>query len=319
MAWNLYKHNDASAPVLTGTRGSLIALLDACLVNGYGPKAAAGWSKPYSDTNRAVYRMGSGRLRAFFKVDENTSALSYADSEARIRIWESMTGIEDADGTDPTPSTGYLIAKKSSTLNSTARNWWLVADDRTFVLFTQYDGTTTASGIYVGEFYSYTPNDNFGVAIIGRYLENSHSWTSTEAMGHFVYWGGSLSGSGRRVVRDGTGVLKAQGFSAVPGMNLFNPSFTAVSVAYPNPDDGSLILTPIFIHAETGGSLTIRGRLRGIWASPQISSMAIGDTFSGAGSIAGRSFIRVPDSVSNGGASYEYGVFPETSDTVERN
>lgn len=36
MTVRVYRSTDAAAPVLTGTAGTLIALLDACLVNGYG-------------------------------------------------------------------------------------------------------------------------------------------------------------------------------------------------------------------------------------------------------------------------------------------
>ena len=75
MTVRVYSSTDASAPVLTGQVGSLIAVLDACLVNGYGTKTAAGWTKPFADaSNTAVYRSGSGS-RAFFRFfDDGTAA-----------------------------------------------------------------------------------------------------------------------------------------------------------------------------------------------------------------------------------------------------
>ena len=42
MPWTVYRSDDAGAPNLTGAAGSLIAILDAVLVNGYGAKPAAG-------------------------------------------------------------------------------------------------------------------------------------------------------------------------------------------------------------------------------------------------------------------------------------
>lgn len=42
MTVRVYRWDDASAPTLTGQLGSLITLLDAVLVNGYGSKTAAG-------------------------------------------------------------------------------------------------------------------------------------------------------------------------------------------------------------------------------------------------------------------------------------
>ncbi|WP_297486902.1 MULTISPECIES: hypothetical protein [Pseudomonadota] len=38
MTVTIYSSKDASAPALTGIAGSLVAVLDACLVNGYGTK-----------------------------------------------------------------------------------------------------------------------------------------------------------------------------------------------------------------------------------------------------------------------------------------
>ncbi|MGE3907973.1 MAG: hypothetical protein AB7K36_01385, partial [Chloroflexota bacterium] len=52
----IYRSTDSGAPVLTGQAGSLLNLLDKCLVDGYGSKAAAGWSRPYTGTNKTAYR-----------------------------------------------------------------------------------------------------------------------------------------------------------------------------------------------------------------------------------------------------------------------
>ena len=56
MTVTVYLSTDASAPTLDGNVGSLITVLDAVLVNGYGAKAAAGWTKAFSGTNKAAYR-----------------------------------------------------------------------------------------------------------------------------------------------------------------------------------------------------------------------------------------------------------------------
>ena len=53
MTVRIYKSTDSGAPTLTGQAFSLISLLLACLVDGYGSKAAAGWTKPYTGTNLA--------------------------------------------------------------------------------------------------------------------------------------------------------------------------------------------------------------------------------------------------------------------------
>ena len=50
MSFTIYRSTDASPPVLNGTAGSLRALLLACLVDGYGAKAAAGWAETFNQT-----------------------------------------------------------------------------------------------------------------------------------------------------------------------------------------------------------------------------------------------------------------------------
>ena len=51
----VYRSDDASAPVITGTAGDLVMALDAILVNGYGAKSAAGWTIAYTGANKRAY------------------------------------------------------------------------------------------------------------------------------------------------------------------------------------------------------------------------------------------------------------------------
>lgn len=313
MGWTLYKHDDAGAPILNGVRGSLISLLDACLVNGYGTKAGAGWSKPFTDTNRAVFRMGSGRLRAYFRVDEANSLLA---SEARIQSFEEMTGIDAF--TNAVASAGHLITKKSSATDASARQWWLGADDRTFVLFSHYDASGVVSGTYFGEFFSYLPNDNYGVCLIGRYWENTNNWTSgIEGIG--MQTQGSYSPmNGHYVYRDSTGLVKSPQMDVIAGMSdMVN---CAGTLSFPNPADGGLILSPLFLRTSDAPGTVLRGRLRGIWAPDHpIATIPYpqGDTVSGTGAFAGRSFLHVGRVTNNSNQNGR--MFLETSDTVERN
>ena len=61
MAVTLYSYTDVGAPSLAGNvLGGLPPILDACLVNGYGSKAAAGWAIAYTGTNVRTYRPASG-------------------------------------------------------------------------------------------------------------------------------------------------------------------------------------------------------------------------------------------------------------------
>ncbi|MBQ1782878.1 MAG: hypothetical protein II007_04420 [Gammaproteobacteria bacterium] len=59
----LYKWDDAGAPQLTRQAQSLLTILRKCLVEGYGSKAALGWSIAFDDAvnQRTVYRNASGK------------------------------------------------------------------------------------------------------------------------------------------------------------------------------------------------------------------------------------------------------------------
>lgn len=135
MATITYKSTDASAPSLSGTVGSLIALLDAVLVNGYGSKPSAGWSKVYSDTNKAVYRAPAGN-RFYLRVLDDGSDGTHGAKVATIRGYETMSDVDTGTGPFPTAAqkSAGLFVGKSSTANATARPWFLLADGKRFVL-----------------------------------------------------------------------------------------------------------------------------------------------------------------------------------------
>ena len=135
-----YKSTDAGAPVINGEAGSLIAALDACLVTGYGDKAAAGWTKPLEGTNKAVFRndavAGSGR---FFQCLNDGTALGGSTLHVcGIRGFASMTTVDD--GVEPFPtvearSMGQLIRTGSASGNATGVEWHIMADSRAVHLF----------------------------------------------------------------------------------------------------------------------------------------------------------------------------------------
>ena len=61
--FTIYSSSDVGGPgLITGTTGSLITVLDACLVNGYSGKSAAGWTKPLGTLSGSIsaYQQGSG-------------------------------------------------------------------------------------------------------------------------------------------------------------------------------------------------------------------------------------------------------------------
>lgn len=89
-------------------------------------RAPAGWGKPFSDTQKAVYRslhpLASG---VYLRIDDSDARYP------RVRGYEDMTGIDV--GTNPFPTFAQHPADhywwgKSDTASAAARPWALVAD-----------------------------------------------------------------------------------------------------------------------------------------------------------------------------------------------
>jgi len=134
----VYRSDDTSAPVITGTAGDLVTALDAILVNGYGSKAAAGWTAPYTGTNKRVYRQGSGPQH-YLRVD---------DADARLSRVVGYGAMSDVDtGTNPFPTaaqiSGGLYVRKSIAASATARPWICFATNATVYLFIYGNRTAT--------------------------------------------------------------------------------------------------------------------------------------------------------------------------------
>lgn len=135
MAYMEYRSTDSGAPVLNGTAGALIALLDACLVDGYGAQAAAGWAKVFSATNKAVYRPSHGS-RYYLRVLDDGSDGTNGARLARVRGYESMSDVDTGAGPFPADAqvSGGLYVGKSSTLDATPRPWVVLADGKRAVM-----------------------------------------------------------------------------------------------------------------------------------------------------------------------------------------
>jgi hypothetical protein len=188
MTVRVYRHTDGSAPVLTGQVGTLVALLDAILVNGYGAKTAAGWTIGFTAANKRAYQQnatGANNNAApmFLYVDDSGPGAGGA-KEARACGFETMSAITPT-GTGQFPTlaqtaigVGTLVIRKSTTADATARGWTAVANGQTLYLFCEsgdiLSPNLAANPFIFGDFKSYKPGgDLYAVCIIGRVAENS--------------------------------------------------------------------------------------------------------------------------------------------------
>jgi len=291
----LFMSSDSGAPVLTGQVGSLVSLLHACLVgtsgvaygSGGSAKTAAGWTEPFTNTStKGVWRnsLAAGGTGFHFRVLDDGSGTAGA-KEAFFTGYSAMTTIDA--GSDITPTAAQMtsgsIIRKSDTADSTARGWYMVADERTFYLAIEHN-TSTFQGysIYIGgDFDSEVAGDAYAFLIGGRMTANITG--GSEA---FLNAAPSLSSSasnGLFVVRGIAGTGTALPISIAPGIFSSSQLGGAGGVADPSPGGANRY----FARAAIVNEGTIRGFLRGLYVPiSNLTSLANGTVISGASGLA---------------------------------
>lgn len=320
MTVRVYKSTDTSAPVLTGVAGSLVALLDAVLVNGYGSMTAAGWTKPYNATNKGSYRMVTSGNTGFY-LDVNDAAPTTA-KEAQMRGYEVMTA--SATGTNPFPTVAQssfgAICRKSTSADSVARPWFIVADGSCLYIFIDtgdYTSPNYSMGFMFGDIFSYTSGDAYRCVCIGRGTENS-ALDNYENLPLIQQTATTLSNAltMHYIARTWTGTGASIGFSkhasllAASTGGSFTTGSTSAQVTYPNGPDSGLELSPIWV----AHNAAVRGYLKGLWAPLHYQPLGHGDIFSGTGNMSGKSFLAL-NIRSSAGSATPGQIVVETSDT----
>lgn len=321
MAFTIYQSIDSGAPTLNGQTGSLLTVLDACLVNGYGAKSAAGWSKPFPNTaSYGMYKQGSGSVScSLFVYDAGSGSASGA--EATISGWDAITSIEAGEptGSNQFPLLvqspihgGSLVVRKSTAPTSTARTWVIFADSRTMYGFVKTaDVGQSYYAFAFGDFYSLRSGsvDTSRCMIIGRSVVSSSLVTSdkldvlaalgTVTAGQFIAHFASGTSGSVPFCKHGDGIKGSS--TALTG-----------TVQFLNTVDNGLYISPIWISEYLTN--TIRGRFRGFYQICHASaSFSDGQTFTGSMDFPNRTFQVVTPSA-NAGA-----YLIETSDTLETN
>ena len=313
MAVTVYRWDDPAAPVLSNpSAGSLIGVLDACLVNGYTGKTGAGWTKAFSGTNLAAYRQGAGSM-CYLRVDDGTGSF-----KVKMRGYESMTDVNTGTGEFPTTTqlANGVYAAISTSTTAANKPWIVVADNKRFYLWvgvsliTDVDistSTTWQALFFFGDIISFRPGDTYCCQIMG----SDSASNGTERFG----LAGALTSviAGSFIARDAAqaaGSVNNSKYYDYYGGGSSATIGSATCVAYPDPITGGINLSRI--HVSNGTTVEgIRGRLPGVFAPLNALPGNNGDTFSGVGDLYGRTFILLDC----GSSTTRCRVALETSDT----
>jgi hypothetical protein len=379
----LYLSTDPGAPVLSGLAGSLIALLDAVLVDGYlgtvvssitgsgttatattvaphglvtGARvkvsgctqaeyngtlvitvtgantfiytmgsgataspatgapavvmAPAGWAKAFAGSNKAAYRPPTGNRHYLRVLDDGSIAAGSMGARAANWIgYESMTGIDT--GSNKFPSSGAPDATnggyvyKSSALDATARQWVIVADDRTFYLFAEINASNPGHYLlaYFGELNSNLSGDAYATFIT---VESATAITGAPALLSTAPRIGVMSTNwqtaGLHLARShslAAGSIAANlcsdAVNATPDGNSINTSilgFSSIPIAYPDPVSGGLLLATVRCLTTSGGN-ALRGTLPGLYHCLQVQPVNHLSLLTGITGLAGRTVVAV--------------------------
>lgn len=300
MAVTIIASTTGGAPSMTGVAGSLISVLDFCLVT------TLGWTKPFTGTNLASYRQPTGTSNGMYLAVDDTGGRS-----ARVRGFEAMTAVTTGTGPFPTDAqvSGGLFVHKSVTADATARPWYFISDGKHFHFHIVNDGTTpfgTVSGTMwsFGDFVSYKPGDTFNTMIVADTTTlatgSSTIYTTISAgvssplSGHYVARAHTQLGGSTQVNRFGDA-------AEIQTTNLGN----STALTFPSVIDGGIHLSRLWVGEAAGR----RGRYPGAWCPMHaVASMNSGDTFTGSGDLTGRTFINIR-------FASTFSVILETSDT----
>jgi len=235
-------------------------------------QSPAGWTKPYTGTNKAAFRnnVSAGGTGMYLRVNDSASSTGGA-REALIRGYLTMSDVDT--GTVETPTAAQVAAsivwRKSNTVDSTARAWILVADELTMYLCVS-TGTLNSnvgdSAYGAGDIASHVAGDAYRFFVAGR---------EAQATAHFggasfglmtpaaISFAAPSASACAWLARGyaGTGSPVRIGLATFGLVNDGIAIGTSSAIARPSPGSSLSYFYPAFIGIES----SIRGQMRGLY------------------------------------------------------
>lgn len=241
MTVRLYKSTDVGAPELRTTNdGSMLSILRACLVEGYGSGAEArtpvGWTMPFSDlpNKKAVLQSVSGEcIRIDDSIDYRWASATGFKSMTSLDI-----GVEQYPTDDQIGSGKHSRVYKRHSTGVEYEGWYVVAGDDFFYFITKHNSTSPSypSGFFFGKYECVNPSftENY---LLTQYVVSTTDTSVTNSYKSF-YTGGTKIG--RRNYQNSEG-----------SPTYLEYKFDNSNYVNPNPFTGSLELEKVRL---TGGS-----------------------------------------------------------------
>ncbi len=228
--------------------------------------APLGWTRPFTGTNLAAYRMGGGISQRFLRVADTAANSGFAS----VRGYESMTAISTGTGLFPTTAQAAgngVIWYKHPSLTAP---WIVVGDEKRF-----YFVSNTNSEIFVAG------GDSDHMTFFGQ---PSNVIKPADAFNVIIGDSSFPAASYINRMHTGMGTAQPVNFRGLGRLNQFGWSGT-----YPNPADAGVLFAQSGFAIDADGSGALRGTLPGMLeplASP--SSEMCGSIMTGITGVVGR-------------------------------
>lgn len=299
----VYSWQDASAPqIQIGNTTDYLNLFQKVLVDGYGVKAPAGWSIPFTDASGFIIKQGgTGSIKACLKM-YNFEAVGYScQMEASDDYVDYTTPVGQFDGFLANDRLGVGYA--SATFNIP---WMIFATETSLYMIFGYNTNqidsplfdniaSTTFDAYHSYFGNYVPSDpsqtrkqlcmhsyySASTSQRDRYFTQAvTAANSDESSKHINSGAGGLAGSFEMSFM----TLRSQ--KATTAYNIGNDQHQIGGISYPNPSDGALYLDSPKLTSFN----SIIGGLPSLLYSPSTSAFPITKsiyTISGSGDYTG--------------------------------
>lgn len=265
----VYKSSDTGAPTLTqATEDGVLDILDACLVNGYGSKSPAGWTRPFTGSGKRVFRnnVSAGYTGAYFRLANLTGTCSPAE----IKAYSSMTDVDTGD--NPTQVAYFLRSPNGTAV--TAYDWVVVATGSTFWFGSKASAANRWAFFGAGDLLSYASGDAYRYFVFGK---NHTLWTMPPSTLQYSYngdpgsngrWGETNNNSGFSLGADHTGTVKPKAAGILLPASFRSNSDYPHSDLFPHlsPPNGiaNACMPIVAIHgADT--TAVVRGKVPGVY------------------------------------------------------
>lgn len=255
-----------------------------------------------------------GMYSTTFSNPWGTCALAVDDTNAndmRVRGFSSVSfaGVAEGNGFDPFPTDslagGPLYICKSTTADSTVRDWYFVSDGTYINLFVRPNGTDWVRFGF-GQFPSFLAGDTFNFLIEASESALNVYNCDTTALGVVA---------GMYAMRDASGAGSSSSCGRKSFSHLGGARMGASGPAYPAYCRGGLLLDRVMV-IDADATRDPRGWIPGVWNVLHNQPLASDDIFQGSfgGPVAGASFRYLHNGV--GSFAFEDGTAASTWTTA---